>query len=261
MLGGLVAYRFASSRRLMAQRHMRRVLGPESANTAARQLFASYGRYWAEFLWVRPRRMPGVASRIRTEGLDMVEEAKRAGRGIIFALPHMGNWEMAVPVARLLGIEVLAVAEKLHNRWLTGWLTRLRQDLGINIALSESGTGLIGRLEQAIAQGWGVALLCDRDLRGRGTHVTFFGEATTLPSGPVSLALRTGASLFPVGTFFHDGGHFVRILAPIDLPRDQGRATTLRLGTQMLADRLEELIRHAPEQWHLVQPNWPSDRQ
>jgi lauroyl/myristoyl acyltransferase len=29
----------------------------------------------------------------------------------------------------------------------------------------------------------------------------------------------------------------------------------------MLADRLEELIRHAPEQWHLVQPNWPSDRQ
>ena len=30
--------------------------------------------------------------------------------------------------------------------------------------------------------------------------------------------------------------------------------------TQDLADELEELIRRAPEQWHLMQPNWPSDR-
>ena len=30
--------------------------------------------------------------------------------------------------------------------------------------------------------------------------------------------------------------------------------------TQALAHELESLIRHAPEQWHLMQPNWPSDR-
>jgi KDO2-lipid IV(A) lauroyltransferase len=29
--------------------------------------------------------------------------------------------------------------------------------------------------------------------------------------------------------------------------------------TQMLAYELEELVRQAPEQWHLFQPNWPSD--
>jgi KDO2-lipid IV(A) lauroyltransferase len=28
--------------------------------------------------------------------------------------------------------------------------------------------------------------------------------------------------------------------------------------TQLLADELELLIREAPEQWHLMQPNWPS---
>jgi KDO2-lipid IV(A) lauroyltransferase len=190
----------------------------------------------------------------------MVEEAKAAGKGMIFALPHMGNWEMAVPVTTQLGIEVMAVAEKLNNRWISGWLTRLREDLGINIVLSESGTGLLGRLEEAIARGWAVALLCDRDLRGRGTPVTFFGEPTTLPTGPVSLALRTGALLFPVGTFFEDGRHLVKILPPIEFPPDQGRAANVKRGTQLLAERLEELIRHAPDQWHLVQPNWPSDR-
>jgi KDO2-lipid IV(A) lauroyltransferase len=29
--------------------------------------------------------------------------------------------------------------------------------------------------------------------------------------------------------------------------------------TQALAAEMESLIRQAPEQWHLVQPNWPSD--
>ena len=28
-----------------------------------------------------------------------------------------------------------------------------------------------------------------------------------------------------------------------------------------LARRFEDLIRAAPTQWHLVQPNWPSDRE
>jgi lauroyl/myristoyl acyltransferase len=29
--------------------------------------------------------------------------------------------------------------------------------------------------------------------------------------------------------------------------------------TQEMAYELEKLIRRAPEQWHLLQPNWPSD--
>ena len=31
--------------------------------------------------------------------------------------------------------------------------------------------------------------------------------------------------------------------------------------TQELAYRMEKLIAEAPRQWHLVQPNWPSDRE
>jgi KDO2-lipid IV(A) lauroyltransferase len=49
-------------------------------------------------------------------------------------------------------------------------------------------------------------------------------------------------------------------MPPIDTTR-QGklRADVARI-TQDLACSLEELIRRAPEQWHLLQPNWPSDR-
>jgi len=30
-------------------------------------------------------------------------------------------------------------------------------------------------------------------------------------------------------------------------------------GTSAIAQELEGLIRRAPTQWHLLQPNWPSD--
>ncbi|NIS21734.1 MAG: phosphatidylinositol mannoside acyltransferase, partial [Thermoplasmata archaeon] len=54
-----------------------------------------------------------------------------------------------------------------------------------------------------------VALLSDRDLKGRGVEVEVFGEETTLPPGPATLAVKTGAPLFPVATYFEGDGHHV----------------------------------------------------
>ena len=38
-----------------------------------------------------------------------------------------------------------------------------------------------------------------------------------------------------------------------------GLRESVSVATQALAYELEGLIRRAPEQWHLFQPNWPSD--
>ena len=39
----------------------------------------------------------------------------------------------------------------------------------------------------------------------------------------------------------------------------EGLRADVHRVTQILATELEYLIRRAPEQWHLFQPNWPSD--
>jgi KDO2-lipid IV(A) lauroyltransferase len=46
---------------------------------------------------------------------------------------------------------------------------------------------------------------------------------------------------------------------PIDLTRTGRLRDDVAAGTQKLATELESLIRRAPEQWHMFQPNWPSD--
>ena len=56
------------------------------------------------------------------------------------------------------------------------------------------------------------------------------------------------------------GRHFIRICAPLTVERRGRLREDVGRVTQDLARRFEELVRMAPEQWHVMQPNWPSDR-
>jgi KDO2-lipid IV(A) lauroyltransferase len=179
---------------------------------------------------------------------------------MIYGLPHMGNWEAAAPVAGNEGVPVVAVAENLPNRRVTDWFTAMRANFGIEIVLATGSVEVMRRLEAALAQNKAVALLSDRDLRGRGVAVEFFGEMTTLPPGPATLAIRTGAPLLPVAPYFEDGGHRVVVRPAIPVPEVTPRSEQVRIMTQALAREMEDLIRANPRQWHLVVPNWPSDR-
>lgn len=256
---GRVFSRFDTSRRAMVRRHARR-MGVDDVETHVRNSFAAYGRYWAEALWIRPRRGGFVDARTTGEGLHWLEEARDGGRGTIAVLPHVGNWEYAATIGSRLGLEVVAVAENLGNRRIRDWFVRMRTSLDIGIILATGSGEVIRALERVIARNGVVALLSDRDLKGRGVPVTFFGEETTLPAGPASLALRTGAPLLPVATYFTPTGHHVVVRPPIPIPADGDRSHRIRVVTQLLADEFERFIRVAPEQWHLLQPNWPSDQ-
>jgi KDO2-lipid IV(A) lauroyltransferase len=71
--------------------------------------------------------------------------------------------------------------------------------------------------------------------------------------------VRTGAPLFPVGCYFRDGGYRVVVHEALPVPEEGNRTEKVAAMTQTLAKELEEIISEAPQQWHLVVPNWPSD--
>jgi phosphatidylinositol dimannoside acyltransferase len=247
----------------MAERHMRRVLGDEAqAVRAARSVMKSYGRYYAEALWARGKRVDELRSQTAVDGLEHIVGAREEGRGMIYGLPHVGNWEVAAPVSVDVKVPVVAVAENLPNRRITDWFTTMRADFGIEVVLATGGTEVMRKLESALAANKAVALLADRDLKRRGVEVVFFGEETTLPPGPATLALRSGAPLLPVASYY-EGDHRYRVVIrpAIPVPSDGTRSEKVRAMTQALASEMESLIRAAPRQWHLVQPNWPSDRE
>ncbi len=250
-----------SRRREMAGRHYTRVTGSsDGVDAASREIMGQYGRYYAEALWARPSRIAAMLEATEVDGLHQLEKARDDGMGAIYALPHMGNWEAAAPVSGQLGLPVVAVAEVLGNMRITNWFTDMRASYGIEIVLATGRLEVMRRLEEAIKQNKAVALMSDRDLKGRGVKVEFFGEITTMPPGPATLALRTGAPLLPVGTYFTDSGYRIVVGDPIPVPAEGTKTEKVQAMTQQMARYFEERIREEPTQWHLVVPNWPSDK-
>lgn len=261
-LGRLVWY-IAPGRRRLVQRHLNRVLGADTdVRRKSKEMFASYGRYWAEVFWLRPERKEELLEHTEVVNEEALHRSRDAGEGIILVLPHMGNWEIAGAVAVSLGIPVLAAAENLANPLITDWFVKIRNMVGIDIVLIGRGLRATGTLADRLEDGRAVALLSDRDLSGRGVPVTFFGEATTMPAGPAALADRTGAAVHVVGSYFKKGrGHRYVVADPLALPAEGSRKERIAGGVQLIADELEAMIRVAPEDWHLFVPNWPSDRE
>ena len=262
-LGWLLSF-VARDRMALLERHISRVVPDSGADLTrrARAMFTSYGRYWAEVFWIRPRRKAEFVAAAEVEGLDNVLAARDTGRGIVLALPHLGNWEAAGAKAEDVGIPVLAVAESLPNPLITDWFIDVRNHMGIDVVLTGRGHRVTPALVERLEAGGTVALLADRDLSGRGIEVEFFGERTTIPAGPVTLADRTGAVLLPVGCYFAPGpGHRFVVHPPLELPQQGTTEERVAAGAQRLAGVLEDIISEAPEQWHMFQPNWPSDRE
>ena len=175
------------------------------------------------------------------------------------ALPHLGGWEHAAAWIGGSGHEILAVVEPIEPPEMFRWFARQRRLLGIEIV--PLGPDVSTALLRALRDNRIVCLLSDRDLSGDGVAVDFFGERTTLPGGPAILALRTGAALLPAAVYFGPGReHHAVIRPPLAVERQGRLRDDIARITQSLAVELETLIAEAPDQWHLMQPNWPSDR-
>ncbi len=251
---GLLAWYLAPRRRRMAEANMRRVVGPDGElRQLTKDLFASYGRYWAETFWVRPRRLDAMMKHTSVEGLEFVRELRKQGGGLILALPHLGNWEAAGLQGVAEQLDLVAAAEALPNPLISRWFIEQRAVFGIDVVLVEQGASskLLGHLQA----GRTLALPADRDLSGKGIPVKFFGEKTTLPAGPFVLSKRTGAAVLPVATYFREGerGHDFVV-------RPRLRDGSIEDMAQELAGHFEDFIRAHPAQWHVLQPLWPSDR-
>jgi lauroyl/myristoyl acyltransferase len=251
-----------AQRRRMVARHLQRIHGGELSRLelrrAVQRSFESYARYWVEAL-----RLPGITAEeldagMSFEGFEQIGAALDAGNGVVLALVHMGGWDWGGAWLATQGYEITVVVEPLEPVEMFEWFADFRRKLGMTIVPLGPDAG--PAVTRALRGNQIVGLLCDRDITGGGAEVDFFGERTTLPAGPATLALRTGAPLLPTAVYFEGHGRHRGVIRPaLDLTRQGSLREDVSRITQAIAVEFEDLIRAAPEQWHVFQPNWPSD--
>lgn len=224
----------------------------------------SYARYWREAF--RLPRLDAVAVHDSVEsvvqGVEHLDRALEAGKGVLIALTHSGNWDVAglwlVEALRRRGrpATFTTVAERLRPASLYDRFVAYRGSLGFEVLPSDAGARTVATLAARLRAGGVVCLVADRDLSGVGVEVDFFGAQARMPGGPAQLARRTGAVLLPVATWFTDDGWGLRFRdAPVP-PEGAGDAVV----TQLLADAFAEAIAEHPADWHMLQPIWAADR-
>ncbi|MFE9684783.1 phosphatidylinositol mannoside acyltransferase [Streptomyces sp. NPDC006285] len=233
---------------------------PEQLTELSRAGMRSYLRYWMESfrlpVWSEER----IRNGFEPEGQEHLREALASGRGVVAALPHLGNWDLAGAWATTaLGIPFTTVAERLKPEKLFDRFVAYREGLGMEV-VPHTGGAAFGTLARRLRGGGLVCLVAERDLSATGVEVTFFGDTTRMPPGPALLAQQTGAVLLPV-TLWYDETPVMRgrIHPPVDVPESGTRAEKTSVMTQALADAFATGIADHPEDWHMLQRLWLAD--
>ena len=248
-------------RRLRA--NLRRVVpdaGPDTLDALVREGMRSYARYWCEAFRLPAMDGASVLARMdpHVTGIAPLFEALEQGRGVVAALPHSGNWDLAglwfVATQARLGrpARFTTVVERLHPESLFRRFVAYREGLGFEVLAAGDGAEVYRTLTRRLRDGGLVCLVADRDLTASGIEVTFFGEPARLPAGPARLAAATGALLLPAFPHFTPDGWGVRLGDAIPVAERASRDDVAK-ATQALADAFAELIATAPQDWHMLQ--------
>jgi phosphatidylinositol dimannoside acyltransferase len=242
------------------RKNLARVAGVEPEDVPGslmRASLSSYARYWREAFRLPSMDLEAIGRAMAetSVGSEHVVAGLAAGRGVVMALPHSGNWDLAgVWMTQNYG-RFTTVAERLKPESLYQRFLDYRESLGFEvIPLSGGEQPPFPLLSERLADNKVVCLMAERDLSRHGVEVDFFGEPTRMPAGPAKLAITTGAALLPTHSWYD--GDICRV--DIDPPLDTSSGD-VGVVTQALADVFARNIAAHPADWHMLQPQWLAD--
>jgi phosphatidylinositol dimannoside acyltransferase len=229
----------------------------------SREVMRSYARYYMETfrLQVIPLERIRDGMHIDPVNVDVALKHMKNGRGVIFALPHMGDFEQAGLWVNQIGAGTLTtVAERLEPEAVFQKFLAFRESLGMEVLPTTGGPHPFGVMARRLREGKLICLVADRDLSDTGVEVDFFGEKALMPGGPAALAVQTGAALMPVSCWFEGESEWgAHVYDEIPVPETGTRAEKVAAMTQAMTAMFEQGIREHPQDWHMLQKVFLSD--
>ena len=262
--GADIAWRRQGPGVRVLEANLLRVTGPsvtgKELRALSRQTMRSYARYWLEAFRLPVIGQQRIQAGMHSTGAENIDSNLAAGRGVVIALPHTGNYELAGAwiIGRGAG-RFTTVAERLKPESLFQRFLKFREGLGMEVLPASGGDSRFGVLAQRLRAGGLVCLVSDRDVTGRGIEVEFFGEKARMMAGPAALAVQTGAALLPATLSFDGPGWKAHIYNEVPVPESGTRREKVAAMTQEVARDFEDGIRAYPQDWHMLQHVFVAD--
>lgn len=275
-IGADVAWLRRGSGVRQLERNLARVrpdASPRELRKLSRAGMRSYLRYYRETFALSAYTPVQIAARARMVGAGPVRAEVVAGRTVLMALGHLGNWDLAGAYATAYLGPVTTVAERLEPEALFQEYLAFRESLGLTIIALDGSGGEVFRKLVRVARGGPtlLPLLADRDLTARGIEVDLFGERARVAAGPAALAVSTGAMLVPTAVYYErlrgarrraagsPWGIVLDFGPPVTVPTDLPRGEQVTAVTQAWVDALAARIDAHPQDWHMLQKVFIAD--
>lgn len=244
-------------------------LTSRSLRRVSRENMRAYMRYYREAFQLPAATVEQLGARVRAVGDAPLRAEFEAGRSIVAALSHSGNWDLAGAWAEKHLAHVVTVAEHLEPEELFQGFLDFRTGLGMTIIPLEKGTSVFRQLIRHTRGGANIVpLLADRDLSSTGVDVSVSGHLARVARGPVALSLATGRALH--GTMIrHERltgarrraagtpwGIVIEFSDRID--SGTGEESVEELSARWV-DWIAGRLRAHPEQWHMLQKVFVAD--
>ena len=176
-------------------------------------------------------------------------------RPLVLVTGHYGNFELGGFLLGLLGFRTYTIARPLDNRFLHDFVNRFRQTKGQTILAKEGSAGTVNRI---LERGENLAILGDQYAGPRGCWVNFLGRPASCHK---ALALFTLTSDAPQLVLYNRRGQRpmefeVGCAGLADPARLPASLLDIRALTQWYNQRLEQVIRDAPDQYWWLHRRW-----
>jgi KDO2-lipid IV(A) lauroyltransferase len=213
-------------------------------------VFQSIARMLVTFAKFPGIRKSNLRHWMRLEGMEHFDQAKAAGRGVLFATAHLGNWELSAFAHALVNGPMHVVARPLDHPAIDALVEQRRQISGNRVISKHDAARTILK---ALHANEAVGVLTDQNAAiEEGVFVNFFGVPACANKAFVRLAAHSGAAVILGFALWseREGRYVLRFYPPIPMTGDVTR------DTQALHTKLEEVIRAFPDQWMWIHRRW-----
>ncbi|MBU0678774.1 MAG: hypothetical protein KJ626_11735 [Verrucomicrobia bacterium] len=193
-----------------------------------------------------------------TEGLSVINDAIKDGRGAILGTMHMGNWDLAGVALHLFDIPIFFIARRQKNPLADEYLNRMRGVTGVETVLSDSSA--LKNVIRNLKKGKVLAILPDVRSRQESLSIRFFGKEANIAAGMAMFARQANVPVIP-GYITRKGWgrHQWHVLDPIYPDLDLDKKEDWRRMTQQIMDMYDQIIRENPEQYFWYNKRWILD--
>lgn len=253
---------FALNGKLRARTHLRlrQALGPARSDRDLDRIAWLAFRNFV-FTVVEGLRLPAIRKEWVDRHMDLgsMDElrAELADRGgLVAAVPHMGNWELAGIALHAQGVALVTLARRQKNPLTDAWINRLRMSTGVEAV--DTKTRAIADIARKLRDERKVlALLPDVRARTGGVPVRFLGADIHVPGGAAHYARAAGLAVI-TGEVTRKGWlrHGWRITGRIEPDPALDEETDRRRIMQYALDRFAESIMARPENYFWFNKRW-----